>query len=147
MASGERAPPDATPGLAVGLLQVDDMAEGVPELTPAQLLDQPWIKRIGRVAWMVAALGFSASATYFFTLGARVTAIEQDRKERAVLTDQATNDLKNKVTSMQIDINVLDAKLEKVSDDTTLMKGILQEMQRSKSAELFTSQVPWELRQ
>ena len=106
----------------------------VPELTVAELLDQPWIKRAGRVAGFLAVISFAGTTGYFFSLGNRITAIEIDRTKRIAATDQNTNSLRSQVLELQVDMDRVRSDVTAVKVDVGLVKGILQQMQKEQLA-------------
>lgn len=106
----------------------------VPELTIPELLDQPWTKRLARVAAFLLMFGVTGIGTYFFSLGQRITSIEVDRSKRIALSDQNTNNLRGQVIDLQNDMDRVRTDVTSVREDVAEVKGILQQMQRENTA-------------
>lgn len=111
------------------------MSEGVPELSIPELLDQPWTKRLARAAsfavMLILTLGGAGITGYFFSLGNRITAIEQDRTQRIIKSDQNTVHLQGKVTDLQADMDRVRSDVTALKVDLAEVKGILQEIRHS----------------
>ena len=112
---------------------------GVPELTIPQLLDQPWTKRLARIASVVAMMGMGGVATYFLTLGHRIDAIESDRATRIVQTQDQFKAINNTMADLSISIGAQTDKLDAMAAQLNNMNGVLQQMQRERTAANFTS--------
>jgi hypothetical protein len=106
------------------------MQGSVPELSFFQLLDQPVVKRLGRLASFLALLAFGGVTGYFFSLGNRITAIEQDRATRIIKADANTKTLNAQVSDLSLDMDRVRADVTLVKVDIATVKGILQQMQR-----------------
>lgn len=111
----------------------------VPELTIPELLDQPWTKRAARIASFIAMLFFGAATTYFFSLGNRVTAIEQDRATRIVRVDQNTTTLNEQVSGLGSDIDRIRLDVTALKVDLAEVKGILKQIRQEQVAAMDSS--------
>jgi hypothetical protein len=133
----EFAPPNTT-GLEAVPITVGKMTDPNAPLNsvPFKWIDDRLKQLIYRTLLAISLLIGSGAAGYFFTLDKRITAIEQDRAARNVRQDAAALVLNGNVATLVKRVDGLSDKVDTVSDDVLVMKGILQEMQRSHAASL-----------
>lgn len=105
-----------------------------PDLTLAQLLDQPWTRRLARAASFLVVIGLGGVSGYFFSLGSRITAIETDRTKRIIQSDQNTQVLQSQVFDLQSGMDKVRTDVSTLKIDLAEVKGILKQMQREQVA-------------
>jgi len=104
------------------------------EITIQQFVDSPWFKVLSRGAAIVGSILAMAVTGYFLTLGQRVEAIEKDRTVKIIEHNNRLDNLDAKLTDLQKAVADLADDASKTRQDTALMKGMLQQIQRQTTA-------------
>lgn len=110
------------------------MAEGATELTFKQIADSAVVRRLSRIISILLLPCLGGVAGFFVTIDHRVASIETlGSKVEAVRSD---------VGDLHADVDTLSNKMVAIQLDVATIKGVVQEMQRSRQADFYMSSPP-----